>query len=99
MNYVNYLILCIIIVLLSYNIYKKPKLESFITTRPPLKESTYDTSIEQTHNLNLLENEQQLFSEFCSKMKHINNNYNDNSRQLLRLNNIYMNQLNFKKKE
>ena len=100
MNYVNYLILCIIIVLLSYNIYKKQKLESFSDpTLRPLLESMYDTPIEQSHNLNLLENEQELFSEFCYKMKHINNNYNDDSRQLLRLNNIYMNQLNLKKKE
>lgn len=97
MKYVNYLILCIIIILLSYNIYKRPSKESFTTTTPiiyDLEETSYDK-----HNLRLLDNDQQLFNDFCSKIKHINNNYNDNSRQLLRLYNLYLNRINLKKKE
>jgi hypothetical protein len=97
MKYVNYLILCIIIILLSYNIYKRQTKESF-TDSPKnnydLKDDSYDNN-----NLSLLDNEQTLFNEFCSKIKHINNNYNDNSRQLLRLYNLYLNQINLKKKE
>ena len=99
MKYVNYLILCIIIILLSYNIYKRQSKESFITTQQTsiiydLQEDSY-----KDQNLSLLDNEQTLFNEFCLKIKHINNNYNDNSRQLLRLYNLYLNQINLKKKE
>jgi len=92
----NYLILCIIIVLLSYNLFKKP-IEPFQSvTESPLE---LHDDIYEPGTLNSLNYDMTLFNDFCSKIKHINNNYNDNSRQLLRLSNIHMNQLNLKKKE
>lgn len=91
----NYLILCIIIVLLACNLYKS--IEPFDPTTTPLQLDEEEYT--EPQNLSLLNNEMPLFNEFCSKIKHINNNYNDNSRQLLKLNNIYINRLNLKKKE
>lgn len=96
MKYINYSILVIINLLLVYNIYNN---YNNYNTKENFYNSNHDESLLEDNNLKVLDNESNLFDEFCSKIKFINNNFNEHSRQYILLNNLYINKLNISKKK
>jgi hypothetical protein len=95
MKYINYSILVIINLILVYNIYNNYNYK----TKENFYDSKHDESLLEDNNLKVLDNESNLFDEFCSKIKFINNNFNEHSRQYILLNNLYINKLNISKKK
>jgi hypothetical protein len=102
-NYNNNFILLLIFILLAYNLY--PKIIGIEKYKNKNKETFQQQILEELEtelvpqNLKYLENEPGIFNKFCKKIKYINNNFNDNSRQILMLNNTFNKQLNLKKQQ
>ena len=101
-NNINNFILLLIFILLTYNLY--PKIIGIEKYKNKNKE-TFQQTLEELgaefvpQNLKYLENEPGIFDQFCKKIKYINNNFNDNSRQILMLNNTFNKKLNLKKQQ
>ena len=90
-NNLNYFMLILIMIILLYNLY--PKLigkDNFSNKEnfQPILELEDSSTVQ---NLTLLDNEPGIFREFCTKIDYINNNLNDNARQLLTLKNSFTN--------
>ena len=106
-NNINNFILLLIFILFTYNLY--PKIIGVEKYKNKNKNKNKETFQQQTleelgaefspQNLKYLENEPGIFDQFCKKIKFINNNFNDNSRQVLTLNNTFKTQLNLRKQQ
>lgn len=102
MKYTNYILLIIINLLLAYNIYSNTNINIKTNIKTNNKETFIDDYNEdillEDNNLKGLDNETDLFNEFCSKINYINNNFNNLSREYIILHNLYINKLNQSKK-
>ena len=102
-NNINNFIVLLIFILLAYNLY--PKIIGIEKYKNKNKETFQQQTLTDLgselvpQNLKYLENEPGIFDQFCKKIKYINNNFNDNSRQLLTLTNTFNKQLNLKKQQ
>jgi hypothetical protein len=98
-NNLNYFMLILMMVLLSYNLYPKLIGKENFSNKEDFQSVTIASDSSKVKTLTKLDNEPGIFREFCKKVKYINNNFNDNARQLLTLKNAFHNKLNSHKKQ